>query len=605
MLETDKFSVTDGADFVKSEESKTMVVPDDPTTSDKEQLRKLKAKHGSWGLAPLLVTPASFWQKEAIVILANACWSAHAWMSQNIVTPAQNAEHTISQSKGGWKMEILQLVLDGFLSTTNLKRLYPFQGTSETTQQCRLDIHYDFLTTLMAKRASSLSSQFLRPPLRYSALVSSNPGDVQATQAQMQADWEMILALEKEDLEGKYVRSLPSLHFLYSAVCRLAFLLNEQDCHDGSHEASTLMKSLITHFGDTLCIENTHQSAKDCLRDSRHNVRSRVHKMSAVIDSRLFQTRNTNHIAVSEVEVSTTSLKSLPAFIPLTHPNSHKMQRQFQKMMLYKSGDHWWPSTSAATQFEEAAALELLLKGSSTQEVQLNSLAGPPGTLMASSCKGVVCIVLSRAQSGVLTWAVEPMEGKESATYKCIPREAALQFHHICTLDEWVEIPFRPALHNEHGALVLEKNGPELILPLARIKNGLTMTVNEAKEVLAACGIKLPGQPSKAAVYRAVVEQFIKDPVEVEETLQISNATMQQADADGADSQLSEYQDLLDLVEEDTENRGDPDIKAEQQKVKKKRMAKPKAKASQDADGNIMLGPPKKRQGERQGQGEG
>ena len=78
-----------------------------------------------------------------------------------------------------------------------------------------------------------------------------------------------------------------------------------------------------------------------------------------------------------------------------------------------------------------------------------------------------------------------------------------------------------------------------------------------------------------------------------------------QADADGADSQLSEYQDLLDLVEEDTENRGDPDIKAEQQKVKKKRMAKPKAKASQDADGNIMLGPPKKRQGERQGQGEG
>ena len=121
------------------------------------------------------------------------------------------------------------------------------------------------------------------------------------------------------------------------------------------------------------------------------------------------------------------------------------------------------------------------------------------------------------------------------------------------------------------------------------------MTVNEAKEVLAACGIKLPGQPSKAAVYRAVVEQFIKDPVEVEETLQISNATMQQADADGADSQLSEYQDLLDLVEEDTENRGDPDIKAEQQKVKKKRMAKPKAKASQDADGNIMLGPPKKK----------
>ena len=131
-------------------------MPDDPTTSDKEQLRKLKAKHGSWGLAPLLVTPASFWQKEAIVIIANACWSAHAWMSQNIVTPAQNAEHTISQSKGGWENGNFAAGVGWIFVDHNLKRLYPFQGTSETTQQCRLDIHYDFLTTLMAKRASSL-----------------------------------------------------------------------------------------------------------------------------------------------------------------------------------------------------------------------------------------------------------------------------------------------------------------------------------------------------------------------------------------------------------------------------------------------------------------
>ena len=176
MLETDKFTVTDGADFVKSEES--LSVPDNPGVSDKEQLRTLKAKHGSWGLAPLLVTPTSFWQKNAVVSLANACWSAHARMSKNIVTPTQCAQHTVS----------------------TLKKLYPFQSTSESTKDFRLSIHYDFLVILMGKRAASLASQFLRPPLRYSGLLSSNADHVKATQTKMQAEWKLLLKMEELDL---------------------------------------------------------------------------------------------------------------------------------------------------------------------------------------------------------------------------------------------------------------------------------------------------------------------------------------------------------------------------------------------------------------------
>ena len=185
MLETDRFSVTDGADFVRSEES--LAVPD-AGVSDKEQLRALKAKHGSWGLAPLLVTPTSFWQKKAIVLLANACWSAHALMSKNMVTPSQCAYHTVAQSLGGWKSEVLDLMLGGFSSSSTLKKLYPFQSTSESTKEHRLGIHYDFLVTLMGRRASSLASQFLRPPLRYSGLLSDNADQVKATQTKMQAE---------------------------------------------------------------------------------------------------------------------------------------------------------------------------------------------------------------------------------------------------------------------------------------------------------------------------------------------------------------------------------------------------------------------------------
>ena len=111
MLETDKFTVTDGTNFVRTEESLTLP---DSGISDKEQLRQLKMKHGSWGLAPLLVTPASFWQKNALVELGRPCWSAHASMCQNILTPTQFANHTIAQCQGGWKQEILELVLQGF-----------------------------------------------------------------------------------------------------------------------------------------------------------------------------------------------------------------------------------------------------------------------------------------------------------------------------------------------------------------------------------------------------------------------------------------------------------------------------------------------------------
>ena len=75
---------------------------------------------------------------------------------------------------------------------------------------------------------------------------------------------------------------------------------------------------------------------------------------------------------------------------------------------------------------------------------------------------------------------------------------------------------------------------------------------------------------------------------------------------DEADSELADYQDLVDLVEEDAENRGDPDIKAEQKKVQqKKRMSKPKAKAKAANPDDLLLGPPKKGKGRGKGRGRG
>ena len=579
MLETDKFTVTDGTEFIRSESSLTLA---DRGVSDKEQLRQLKMKHGSWGLAPLLVTPASFWQKNALVEIGRPCWSAHASMCKSILTPSQFASHTIAKCQGGWKDEILELVLQGFFSVSVLKKLYPFNSTSEDIKKTRLNIHYDFLVILMGKRASSLCAQFLRPPVRYSGLLSSNPAEVKAVQDAMKADWDMLLMHEEQQLHGKYVAQLPSLDFLLGSVCRLCYLLNERDCLQGSSQAACLLKALITHFGDTLCIENTHQSAKDCLRDSRHNIRSRVHKMSAVIDSRLFQTRQTPHVAVSEVELSTVSARSLDPFVPLTKPNSHQMHRHFQDMMQHKGGDHWWPSTSNASQFEEVAAFHSLLESPATGELfQLSMLAGKPGCLIASSSKGMACIVLCKSLSGILTWAVEPMPDTEPLCYKCIPKAEALQFVHICTLDEWVEIPVQPVLHNDFGALILEVTGESLPLPLARIKNGLDLIVRDCKEVLRACKIHLPGQPSKAQVYRALIEHYVADAEEVQKALTLSSANIEKQHNQDDDDALSEYQELSELIEEDTENRNDPDIQNEKKKIKRGNRPTPRKSQSQ------------------------
>lgn len=135
-------------------------------------------------------------------------------------------------------------------------------------------------------------------------------------------------------------------------------------------------------------------------------------------------------------------------------------------------------------------------------------------------------------------------------------------------------------------------------LAVARIKSGLNITVKEAKEVLAACNVFLPGQPSKAVVYRALLEQFVQGEDEIQQALALSNAKTGEDEEEGVDDdKLSEYQDLLDLVEEDTENRNDPDIKAEQQKLKQKRQKTAIA-------GHIMLGAENQR-GRGRGRGKG
>ena len=155
--------MVDGVDFIKPEKVTGLSISSNLT--DKQELQQLKMKHGTWALGPLLVTPTSHFQKDLIALLANPCWGHHSKRAESVLTPKQVQEWISSMAKGGWKQEILDLMLQGFQTVDVMKRLYPVNLVAPEVQAARIQIHFDFLTKLMAKRASSLAYTYLRPPL--------------------------------------------------------------------------------------------------------------------------------------------------------------------------------------------------------------------------------------------------------------------------------------------------------------------------------------------------------------------------------------------------------------------------------------------------------
>jgi hypothetical protein len=189
---TKNCSPTHVSSYVRPEESLSI-----PATgpTDKQELQQLKQKHGTWALAPLLITPTSMWQKDLIKYLGQPSWSHHASRAKDVLTAQQVALHTIQKCKSGWVDELYDLMVQGFLDSEVMKSLYPHQATSASTKKKRLEMHLDFIAKLVAKRSMSLVAQYLRPPIRYCPLWLASQQDLAfalETQLAMQKDWEKI-----------------------------------------------------------------------------------------------------------------------------------------------------------------------------------------------------------------------------------------------------------------------------------------------------------------------------------------------------------------------------------------------------------------------------
>ena len=154
----------------------------------------------------------------------------------------------------------------------------------------------------------------------------------------------------------------------------------------------------------------------------------------------------------------------------------------------------------------------------------------------------------------------------------CLNR-TALQILHADSLDAWVDVPVKPAEVQEFGPMVFQQVENARHLACPRIEQGLALTVARCKDVLFESGIILPGQPSRLEAYTAIFDTYLNTNEEKERAMSRSacKAVPQDPEGDDDDELGSNFEELLDLVE-GIENTGDPNIKQEKEKLKRKKV---------------------------------
>ena len=575
MVMVDSLLPEDGVQNQKVKESDQMHFPSNLTP--KQELQKLKQQHGSYALAPMLVTSESMHEKDLISLICNPLWRHFSSKASKVLKPSQVMAETIEKASGLWKQELLDLMVNGFQTPAVFKKLYPERkfGDFEHNAQfkARLQVHCNFLLHLLGKRSCSLVYTYLRPPFRYCSLLTASTH--KATQLKIKADFEKILSLEASNASGQNCGPLDCIHILGSSFMRLLFLLNERDIAAGRTDASTLLEVAVCHQGDTACIESTHSAAKDILRDSRHNIRSRIHKQFAVQHSKVMQSRGWDHITVSDMEKASASLRTIPPFGPYTHPNAHKLKKCFQEVMKHKSGQHFWPATTPQSLFNEVLSFQWLVeehpktKDTSMTAANLSCLVGQAGSLVAHR-HGQAFLVLHVGNCGFLGWVLKASTAVQGyPCFECSVNLSAIQFQHVVDMNQWVDVPWEPECKDMFGPLVLRQIAPARKLIMARLQEGLALTIAQVNIVLALH--QVAPKRSRADAYRALIEIFIQGEQQRKELFDKSNAHKPETEeVEGEEDEG--YQELLDALDDaDAENRGDPDLKAEKNKLKKKK----------------------------------
>ena len=210
-----------GADF-------QLFRPDRFTTPEAE-LRALKSAAGGFRLAYKVITHELDFYARGLFVAGSACWEAHSARARDVKSPQHGLVNFLKQSRGGWKNEVLAIAHNSFASEDLLDRMgllkplspEPFDGFANA--QAMLTLH------LMGMRAWSLKLDYEMPPTRYSSTLDANSVRRNASVAQMQRDFSIVVKLEADALTNSEARALrKQIWFLHKPTVRLAFLLLER-----------------------------------------------------------------------------------------------------------------------------------------------------------------------------------------------------------------------------------------------------------------------------------------------------------------------------------------------------------------------------------------
>ena len=139
---------------------------------------------------------------------------------------------------------------------------------------------------------------------------------------------------------------------------------------------------------------------------------------------------------------------------------------------------------------------------------------------------------------------------------------------HVFDMEDWVDVPWTPESKETFGPVMFQQKAPAKKLIMARLDEGLSLTVAQVNMVLALHNIT--PKKSRLDAYTALIEVFIESDEHRKQALDRSIATVPE-DAEEEAGEDESYQELLDALDESGENKNDPDLKQERAKVKKKR----------------------------------
>lgn len=577
-----------------------------------QELRALKLKHGTWSLAPALVTEESFWDKTLAFQMSVPMWDMYSAMSKSVQQPADVLNFTIRMATGGWKQELAAITCHGCFDIGVMRKLYFTDGSDNEEH---LKKHHTFLVTLLNKRAMSLVGTFCKPPFRYAGL--ARPDTEVEMRKVMNAEWKAIQEVEGLAAQGKQALPLNYMHFLQTSFSRLHYLANEIDivnnlAGDASHGV-LLSRTACKHLGDTVVVENTHQKCKDLLRNARHQMAGRLSKFHTIIGCNVLQGKKVNFVKVTDAQKSMGSFGKGDrlSVVKQTHPSAHKMSKRFQDVMRWKSSrpNFNWPSTSQETMFYESACLELLLQEGCSDLVRAGELktatitcmVGQPGKFVASQLGGNALMVIAKAPLSFLGWEMEVLGRNDESGFVSMQLcrgATACSWHTVSDLDDWLSIPCNPKLQNRYGPFIYEQCSAAMPLPEAMVAEGLSLSVAQCLIILKHYDVKPASKKVKANLYHQIIELFVDNPEEQKLAFARSDlGKKKKTDDDLEGEDLSELEDLLDNLDEGG-NCADPDVQKEKEKVKR---ARRKAFA-QELQQKALL-KPKKGKGKGRGKG--